>query len=168
VFWGGKEKKKEERGAFSNAELLYPFKYVNREDVDKQVNRPWVDIVLPPAGAMQIGMLGHKEDFNVKTCLIHAVNNFAGLPYFWNIEQFLRICEYCKIIPSYDAALNALNNGEGIPAEEGKNWNNMFLDSKGSFYSLLLAKTWKESELQAKKEQKGKSGGLLAALCELA
>jgi hypothetical protein len=123
------------------------FFYVNPNDVKALSNRPWVDVQVPTTALNQIGLLGSMANKSQITSIIHGVNNFIGLPYFWNVEQFLRVGEHI-CIDSYDVAVKELNKGNAIPLKLGSHWYDLYLDKNGAFHGFECIGKWDETYMK--------------------
>jgi hypothetical protein len=114
----------EVKNKFNSAISLHRNFYYITPDVTKDDYKPWVNFTFSSSQHQQIGLLGTMEDESQVTSIVHGVNNFIGMPYFWNVEQFLRVCSMNWIIPDYDTAVRELNKGNAIPMDlKVSDWN---------------------------------------------
>lgn len=116
----------------------------------------------------QIGLLGGMENYSQKDSLVHAINNFFCIAYFWNLEQFLRICDFSGIIEDYDRAVAKMNRGKAIPVKlTGGDWNDMVLDKSGALLGFKFLVKWDEKDM-ATIRKKQRLNGFLDELTTLA
>ena len=84
---------------FSEIKRSTPFVYVNLHDLkNTMTNKPWVEFALIQPLQQQIGLLATMANESQVISIIHAVNDYIGAPYFWNVEQFLRMCEFSLLL----------------------------------------------------------------------
>ena len=140
---------------FLHMKLHQPFVYVNSHDAKN--NMPWAQFAFIYPTQQQIGLLGTMANESQVTSIIHAVNNYIGAPYFWNIEQFLRMCEFSLLFGSYKTALAEMSKGNALPLKYGEDWNQVYLDKSGGFHGFKCLAKWDLEYLMVLFTSKGRS-----------